>query len=123
MSESKHAHNHSTSDLDGQGISRRVFLQNMVAFSVAALVGSNLLEGCSPSTVVTPTTAPTAPSPEKPIDAAATASPATTVSEALKNRKSTNAFQPQPLPREKLLELLWAAWGINRPDSNKRTAP
>jgi nitroreductase len=43
--------------------------------------------------------------------------------EALKNRKSTNAFQTQPQPREKLLELLWAAWGINRPDSGKRTAP
>jgi nitroreductase len=46
-----------------------------------------------------------------------------TVSEAFKNRKSTNAFQPQPPPRDKLLDLLWAAWGINRPDSGKRTAP
>jgi nitroreductase len=45
------------------------------------------------------------------------------VSEALKNRKSTNGFQPQPLPNEKLSALLWAAWGINRPDSGKRTAP
>jgi nitroreductase len=45
------------------------------------------------------------------------------VFEALKNRKSTNAFQPQPLSKEKLLELLWAAWGINRPDSGNRTAP
>ncbi len=45
------------------------------------------------------------------------------VMEALRNRKSATGFQPQPLPREKLLELLWAAWGINRPDSGKRTAP
>jgi nitroreductase len=46
-----------------------------------------------------------------------------TVSEALRNRKSTNGFQPQPLTDEKLLSVLWAAWGINRPDSGKRTAP
>ncbi len=46
-----------------------------------------------------------------------------TLSEALRNRKSTNAFQPQPLSNEKLLDLLWAAWGINRQDSGKRTAP
>jgi len=45
------------------------------------------------------------------------------VFEALKKRKSASAFQPQPLPKEKLLDLLWAAWGINRPDSGKRTAP
>jgi nitroreductase len=45
------------------------------------------------------------------------------VSEALRNRKSTNGFQPQPLTNEKLLDVLWAAWGINRPDSGKRTAP
>ncbi len=45
------------------------------------------------------------------------------VMEALKNRKSATGFQSQSLPREKLLELLWAAWGINRPDSGKRTAP
>ncbi len=43
--------------------------------------------------------------------------------EALKKRKSASGFLPQPLPREKLLELLWAAWGINRSDSGKRTAP
>ena len=46
-----------------------------------------------------------------------------TVWEAFKSRKSTNGFQTQPLTNEKLLSLLWAAWGINRPDSGKRTAP
>jgi nitroreductase len=58
----------------------------------------------------------------KPTTAPAAASSAA-VLEALKKRKSTSAFQPQPLPKEKLLDLLWAAWGINRPDSGKRTAP
>jgi len=42
---------------------------------------------------------------------------------AIKNRKSAAGFQAQAIPREKLLELLYAAWGINRPESGKRTAP
>ncbi len=46
-----------------------------------------------------------------------------TVWEALQNRKSTNAFQSKPLPAGLLLNLLWAAFGINRPASGKRTAP
>ena len=47
----------------------------------------------------------------------------TTLSEALRHRKSINGFQQRPLSSERLLDLLWAAWGINRPDSGKRTAP
>jgi nitroreductase len=43
--------------------------------------------------------------------------------EALKERKSTREFKAQALPRETLSNLLWAAFGINRPDSGKRTAP
>ena len=48
---------------------------------------------------------------------------ALTVWEAIRGRKSTNGFQTQPLTNEKLMNVLWAAWGINRPDSGKRTAP
>jgi nitroreductase len=118
---SKRVRNRSKSSPDGQRISRRLFVRNMTVFSAAVLAGSSLLEGCSPSTVAQPT-APTAPPPTNPTTAPAAAGSAT-VWEALKNRKSTNAFQSQPLPKEKLLDLLWAAWGINRPDSGKRTAP
>jgi len=121
MSESKRVRNGSTSRQGGRRISRRTFLRKMTTFSVTALAGSSLLEACSPPPTM-PTTAPTALLPAKPTPAQATANPVT-VSEALKKRKSINAFQPQPLPREKLLDLLWAAWGINRPDSGKRTAP
>jgi nitroreductase len=57
----------------------------------------------------------------------ATAGPAPaaqlSVWEALKKRRSADAFDAQPLPRQKVLDLLWAAWGINRPESGKRTAP
>ncbi len=108
MSESKRA--------DKRRISRRAFLRRMTGFSVAALAGASLLEACSPPPA-TPTPAPTAPPSVKPSPASAT------LSDALKKRKSATAFQPQPLPKEKLLDLLWAAWGINRPDSGKRTAP
>jgi len=43
--------------------------------------------------------------------------------QALKNRQSTREFSSEKLPAQLLSNLLWAAWGINRPDSGKRTAP
>lgn len=118
----KRVRNRSKGSSDGQRISRRLFVRNMTVFSAAALAGSSLLEGCSPSTAAEPTAAPTAPPAADPTVAPAAASSAT-LSEAIENRKSTNAFKSDPLPQEKLLDLLWAAWGINRPDSGKRTAP
>ncbi len=42
---------------------------------------------------------------------------------ALKNRKTTRAFNEKPLPQQTLSDLLWAAFGVSRPDSGKRTAP
>ena len=42
--------------------------------------------------------------------------------EALQERRSTRAFRPDPLPPEILGNLLWAAFGVNRPDGH-RTAP
>lgn len=43
--------------------------------------------------------------------------------QALKARHSTREFSPQALPTQLLANLLWAASGVNRPDSGKRTAP
>jgi nitroreductase len=42
---------------------------------------------------------------------------------ALKLRASSRAFAPDPIPAQTLSNLLWAAWGINRPQEGKRTAP
>jgi nitroreductase len=42
---------------------------------------------------------------------------------ALRDRCSTKAFSQEQIPMEILSDLLWAADGINRPDSGKRTAP
>lgn len=41
---------------------------------------------------------------------------------ALKLRHSTRRFSPKPLSDQELSDLLWAAFGVNRP-SGKRTAP
>ena len=43
--------------------------------------------------------------------------------QALKERKSTRAFSTEKLPAQTLGNLLWAAFGINRPDTGQRTAP
>jgi len=42
--------------------------------------------------------------------------------QALKERKSSREFAPEKLPLPVLSNLLWAAWGVNRPDGH-RTAP
>ncbi len=43
--------------------------------------------------------------------------------QALKERQSVREFRKDKLPDQVLSNLLWAANGINRPDSGRRTAP
>ena len=43
--------------------------------------------------------------------------------QALKARHSTREFSSKPLPPQVLSNLLWAANGVSRPESGKRTAP
>jgi SagB-type dehydrogenase family enzyme len=43
--------------------------------------------------------------------------------QVLKNRKSERNFSTKELSNQVLSNLLWAAWGINRPESGRRTAP
>ena len=43
--------------------------------------------------------------------------------QVLKDRKSSRAFSTEELPMQVLGNLLWAAFGINRPDTGHRTAP
>jgi len=43
--------------------------------------------------------------------------------EALAQRHSTREFAGRPLAPQELSNLLWAASGVNRPESGKRTAP
>ena len=43
--------------------------------------------------------------------------------QALKERHTSRSFANKKLPPQLLSDLLWAAFGVNRPDSGKRTAP
>jgi len=43
--------------------------------------------------------------------------------QALKERKSTREFSPKELPLQVISNMLWAACGINRPESGGKTAP
>jgi len=43
--------------------------------------------------------------------------------QVLRERHSSRALSPEPLSGQLLSNMLWAAFGINRPDSGKRTAP
>lgn len=43
--------------------------------------------------------------------------------ETLRERKTSREFSAKPLPLEVLSNLLWAAYGVNRPAEGKRTAP
>jgi SagB-type dehydrogenase family enzyme len=43
--------------------------------------------------------------------------------QVLRDRQSMREFKSEKLPLPVLSNLLWAAFGVNRPDSGKRTAP
>jgi nitroreductase len=43
--------------------------------------------------------------------------------ETLRERRTTREFKPDRLPPQLLANLLWAAFGINRPQTGQRTAP
>lgn len=43
--------------------------------------------------------------------------------QVLNERQTTRSFTDEGLTTKQLSELLWAAWGINRADQKKRTAP
>ena len=42
---------------------------------------------------------------------------------ALQARRSKREYSPAPLDPQVLSDLLWAAYGVNRPESGERTAP
>ena len=43
--------------------------------------------------------------------------------ETLRARQSIREYRPKPLPISTLAELLWAGFGVNRPENGHRTAP
>lgn len=83
---------------------RRFFLQSAVCGAAAAVGG-----------FVFPKSAKAAPK--------AAGFENVTLKDALMMRKTTRDFAEKDLPKAQLLNLLWAAFGINRPGEGKRTAP
>jgi len=49
--------------------------------------------------------------------------PSKSLVQALKDRKTSREYSSGNLSQQALSNLLWAAWGISRADSGKRTAP
>ena len=45
------------------------------------------------------------------------------LAQALKLRRSIREYDPRPLSPQVLSELLWSAYGVNRPSTADRTAP
>jgi len=43
--------------------------------------------------------------------------------QVLKDRRTSRSFSSEKLPMQVLSNMLWAAFGVNRPESGKRTAP
>jgi SagB-type dehydrogenase family enzyme len=43
--------------------------------------------------------------------------------QVLKERSSSRSFSKEKLPLQLISDLLWAAFGVNRPETEKRTAP
>ena len=59
----------------------------------------------------------------QPIALPAPADTGKSLMQALKERKSTRDYSDRALPNQVLSNLLWAAWGVNRPQIDGRTAP
>jgi len=91
------------------GMSRRTFLHLTAATAVATAVG--------PGRAVAAPDLPPVPLPPPQLEGGRP------LMQALQARRSARAFSPQPLPPQVLANLLWAAAGVNRPDSGGRTAP
>ncbi len=88
-----------------KGINRREFLKVSAAGAILSMgPGIALAQEQKPIQMLKPQTGGSSP-----------------IMQLLWKRMSTKEFSPQPLPRELLSNILWAAFGINRPDG-KRTA-
>jgi len=88
-------------------ISRREFLKASAATGVILSMAPSITFADEPKTIQLLTPQPSSGSP---------------LMQLLWKRKSSREFSPKPLPVEVLSNLLWAGFGINRPDG-RRTAP
>ena len=100
----------------GKKISRREFLK------VSATTGAILASGNTLLPIIIPNTA--SANEPKPIQLLhPTMGSSNPLIQLLEKRSSSREFSPEKLPLAIISSMLWAAFGINRPDSGKRTAP
>ena len=85
----------------------RVFLSVWIVFAIAVLLPAGAAAGDAQSVKLPP------PQTDGGLP----------LMQALKNRASSRKFSTEKLPVQVLSNLLWAADGINRPDTGKKTAP
>jgi nitroreductase len=90
-------------------MNRRTFLHLTAATAVVAAVGTERVAGAANLQAI--------PLPPPQLEGGRP------LMQVLQARRSARAFDPKPLPPQVLANLLWAAAGINRPDSGGRTAP
>ena len=105
---------------------RRTFLKTVPAVTVLAATGRAFAQETAPtsSRSETPGTAPSsAPAPEAITLLKPQADGGKSVLAALWERRTIRNISPEKLPAQMLSDLLWAAFGINRADSGRRTAP
>ncbi len=91
------------------GMNRRTFLRLSAATAAVAAVG--------PGRAIAAPDLPPVPLPPPQLEGGRP------LMQVLQARRSARTFSPQPLPAQVLANLLWAAAGVNRPDSGGRTAP
>jgi len=84
--------------------------RTLLGFSLAVAGLIFLLYGCSQANAITRLPPPGATGGKS-------------VMEALQLRRTTREFTTRELPDQVLSDLVWAAFGINRPESGERTAP
>lgn len=95
------------------GMDRRTFLQ--VAAAAATLAAAGSATGVAPP-------APGPPGAPMPLPPPQTEG-GRPLMQALRERRSSRTFRPDRLPAQELSNLLWAAFGLNRPETGGRTAP
>jgi len=100
----------------GKKISRREFLK------VSATTGAILASGNTLLPIIIPNTA-SANEPKSIQLLHPTMGSSNPLIQLLEKRSSSREFSPEKLPLAIISSMLWAAFGINRPDSGKRTAP
>ncbi len=89
-------------------------------FSSAAVIGLAMMFAAGLCLSAVPTAGAQEPKPVQLSKPRVAESP---LMQILAKRNSSRAFSQVPVPMEVLSDLLWAANGVNRPDTGRRTAP